>query len=171
MTFMRHFVFGCLAWWVAVAIPVWGERIVSQTVGTDELLLALAEPAQIAALSHLAREPAFSAVAREAAAYATLDRGDAETVLRYRPTLVLSADYSRLELVEQIRRAGVKVIVFTRYHTLDDAFANLRLLAAELGGRAPERAETIIADCTRRVATLREKLRGRPPVRVIGHDL
>jgi iron complex transport system substrate-binding protein len=168
----RHFAFCCLAWWVALAAPARAGaeaalRVVSQTVGTDELLLALAEPEQIASLSHLAREPGFSAVAREAAAYATLDRGDAETVLRHRPTLVLAADYSRVELVEQVRRAGVKVIVFTRYHTLDDAFANLRQLAAELGGRAPERAEAIIADCTRRVAALREKLRGRPPVRVI----
>ena len=33
-------------------------RVVSQTVGTDELLLALAEPEQVAALSHLARETA-----------------------------------------------------------------------------------------------------------------
>ncbi len=142
-------------------------RVVSQTVGTDELLIALAEPGQIAALSHLAREPVFSAVSREAAAFPVIEHGDAETILRHRPTVLLSADYSRLELVEQVRRSGVKVLVFTRYHTLDDAFANLRLLAAELGGRAPERAETIIADCTRRVERLREKLRDVPPVRVI----
>lgn len=142
-------------------------RVVSQTVGSDELLLALAEPAQIACLSHIAREPAFSAVAREAAAYPALSVGDAETILQHRPTLVLAADYSRLELIEQVRRAGVKVIVFTRYHSLDDAFANLRLLAAELGGEAPARAEAIVADCTRRVARLREKLRDVQPVRVI----
>jgi len=142
-------------------------RVVSQTVGSDELLLALAEPAQIACLSHIAREAGFSAVAREAAAYPVLSVGDAETILQHRPTLVLAADYSRLELIEQVRRTGVKVIVFTRYHTLDDAFANLRLLAAELGGEAPARAETIIADCTRRVARLREKLRDVKAVRVI----
>ena len=34
-------------------------RVVSQTVGTDELLVALADPGQIAALSNLARDPAF----------------------------------------------------------------------------------------------------------------
>ena len=155
----------CLTLGLAHAAPA--MRVVSQTVGTDELLLALAEPAQIACLSHIAREPAFSAVAKEARAFPALDYGDSETILRHRPTLLLSADYSRLELVEQVRRAGVKVIVITRYHTLEDAFANLRLLAAELGGRAPERAEAIIADCTRRVARLREKLRDVKPVRVI----
>ena len=155
----------CLTLGFAHAAPA--VRVVSQTVGSDELLLALAEPTQIACLSHIAREPGFSAVAREAAAYPVLSVGDAETILQYRPTLVLAADYSRLELIEQVRRAGVKVIVFTRYHTLDDAFANLRLLAAELGGEAPARAEAIIADCTRRVARLREKLRDVKSVRVI----
>jgi len=155
----------CLTLGLAHAAPA--VRVVSQTVGTDELLLALAEPEQIACLSHIAREPAFSAVAKEARAFPALDYGDSETILRHRPTLLLSADYSRLELVEQVRRTGVKVIVITRYRTLDDAFANLRLVAAELGGRAPERAEAIIADCTRRVARLREKLRDVKPVRVI----
>lgn len=142
-------------------------RVVSQAVGTDELLLALADPSQIACLSHLAREPAYSAVAREAAAYPALERGDAETILRHRPTLLLAADYSRVELVEQVRRTGVKVVLITRYHTLEDAFANLRLVAAELGGEAPARAEAIIADGERRVAVLRERLRGVTPVRVI----
>ena len=155
----------CLTLSLAHAAPA--VRVVSQTVGTDELLLALAEPEQIACLSHIAREPAFSAVAKEARAFPALDYGDSETILRHQPTLLLSADYSRLELVEQVRRTGVKVIVITRYHTLEDAFSNLRLLAAELGGRAPERAEAIIADCTRRVARLREKLRDVKPVRVI----
>ena len=41
-------------------------RVVSQTVGSDELLLALAEPEQVAALSHLSRESIYSAVAEEA---------------------------------------------------------------------------------------------------------
>jgi iron complex transport system substrate-binding protein len=153
--------------WLGCAHAATEVRVVSQTVGTDELLLALAEPAQIVALSHIARESGFSAVAREAAAYPLLARGDAETILAHRPTLVLAADYSRLELIEQVRRTGVKVIVITRYATLEDAFSNLRLIAAELGGPAPARAEAIIADCTRRVAHLREKLRGVKPVRVI----
>ena len=155
----------CLLFGFAHAAPA--VRVVSQTVGTDELLLALAEPAQIACLSHIAREAGFSAVAREAAAYPMLSVGDAETILQHRPTLVLAADYSRLELIEQVRRTGVKVIVFTRYHTIEDAYANLRLLAAELGGEAPARAEVIVADCIVRVARLREKLRDVKPVRVI----
>ncbi|MCX6954455.1 MAG: ABC transporter substrate-binding protein [Verrucomicrobia bacterium] len=142
-------------------------RVVSQSVGTDELLLALAEPGQIAALSNYAREPSYSAVAKEAEAYPALARGDAETILKFRPTLVLAANYSRLELVEQVRRAGVRVIVIDRYRNLEDAFANLRTLARELGGAAPARAEKIVADCTARVKALAARLAGAPRVRVI----
>ncbi|PTX92382.1 ABC transporter substrate-binding protein [Opitutus sp. ER46] len=142
-------------------------RVVSQTVGADELLLAIAAPDQIAALSHLAQDPMFSAVAEEAKRYPRLDRGDAETVLRYQPTLVLAANYSRIELVEQVRRAGVRVLVFENHNSLEDAYANLLLLARELGPEAMGRAERIIADGRRRVTALEEKLRGVPPVRVI----
>lgn len=142
-------------------------RVVSQSVGSDELLLALAEPGQIVALSQQARESAFSAIAKEAANFPVLGRGDAETILKFHPTLVLAANYSRLELIEQVRRAGVRVLVFERYNRLDDAFENLRLLARELGGEAPARAERIVADCTARVQVLAAKLAGVPRVKVI----
>lgn len=142
------------------------RRVVSQTVGTDELLLALAEPSQVAALSHLAREEVFSAVSEQARAYPVLEKQhDAEAVLRFDPDLVLVANYSRGELVAQLRRAGVRVFVIERYESLEDAFDNLRALGRELGAEA--RAEAIIADGRRRVEVLRERLRGATPVRVI----
>ena len=143
-------------------------RVVSQTVGTDELLLAVAEPSQIAALSDLALKPEFSAVAEEAKHYPQLAQNcDLEGVLKYNPTLLLCADYSRAEIVAQARRAGIKVMVFNRYRTMEDAYENLRLLARELGPDAKARAERVIADCERRIAVLRKKLQGVQPVRVI----
>lgn len=143
-------------------------RVVSQTVGTDELLLAVAAPEQIAALSHLGRDPVFSGVARTAATFPAIGQGDAETILRYRPTLVLFSDYSRAELVEQVRRAGVPVLIFDRYLTLEDAYANLRRLAAALDDPAArERAEAVIADCQARLENLQRRLKNATPVRVI----
>ena len=142
-------------------------RVVSQTVGTDELLVAVAAPGQVAALSHLARDPVFSVIAAEAGKFPQIASGDAETILKFSPTLVLVADYSRAELVAQVRRAGVRVLVFDHYQTLDDAFANLRLLGRELGPDASARAERIIADGQARMRVLAEKLRGATPVRVL----
>jgi len=141
-------------------------RVVSQTVGSDELLLDLAEPGQIAALSELSRVPDYSAVAEEARAYPILPAHcDVEAVLKYRPTLVLCADYSRAELRAQLQQAGVRVLVFSHYMTMADAYANLRLLARELGAEA--RAEALIARCEQRLAELHHRLQGVTPLRVI----
>jgi iron complex transport system substrate-binding protein len=141
-------------------------RAVSQTVGTDELLLALAEPGQIAALSHLARDPDYCAAAEEARRYPSLSaNGDAESVLRFNPTLVLCADYTRSEMVAQLKRSGTRVVIFDRYFTLSDSYANLRVLGRELGSE--ERAERIIAGCEERVAALAARLQHARKVRVI----
>lgn len=140
-------------------------RVVSQTAGTDEMLIALADPDQIAALSHLATQPEFCAVAKEAAAFPEISTGDSEAILRYRPTLVLFTDYSRAELVDQVRKSGVKVILFDHYATMEDVYANLRTLGRALGHE--DRAEKLIADCRRRIATLERNLKGLKPVRVI----
>ncbi|MDR2429975.1 MAG: ABC transporter substrate-binding protein [Puniceicoccales bacterium] len=153
----------------ATAPPSGGSvRIVSQTAGTDEFLLALADPAQIAALSQLAHDPRYSATAEQARAYPRLpDNADAETILRHRPTHVLFADFSRPDLVAQVRRSGVAVLVFDRYNTLEDTYANLQRLASLLGADATRRAGQIISESQRRVNALREKLQGVKPVRVV----
>ena len=143
-------------------------RIVSQTAGTDELLLALADPAQIAALSQLAHDPRYSATTEQARAYPRLpDNADAEAILKHRPTHVLFADFSRPDLVAQMRRSGVAILVLDRYNTLEDTYANLRQLARLLGADAERRAGQIITECQQRVSALREKLRGVKPVRVV----
>lgn len=143
-------------------------RVVSQSVGTDELLLAVAAPEQIAALSHLARDPVFSSVAREAGAYPELGYGDVETILRHRPTLVLFTDYSRAELVEQVRRANIPVFIVNRYATLDDSLDNLRRLADALDDAdARARAETVIQTVREQLDDLRTRLHDVAPVRVI----
>ncbi len=145
-------------------------RVVSQTVGTDEALLALAAPSQIAALSPLAHDPAFSAAAREAAPYPCLvANGDAESVLRFHPTLVLCADYSRAELVSQLRASGVRVVVFDRYATLEDSYVTLRRIAAEIG--AADRAEQVIAAARQVAADLARRLAGVHSVRVLAPSI
>jgi iron complex transport system substrate-binding protein len=166
MPFLKRPAVFLLGFAVALRAGPMPMRVVSQTVGTDELLLAVAAPGQVAALSHLARDPEFSAVADEAKAYPQLQlNGDAESVIKFGPTLVLCADYSRPELVAQLRRAGVPVLIFNRYNTIEDAYANLRMLARLLG--TEDRAEGVIADCRARVATLKRRLAGVTPIGVL----
>jgi iron complex transport system substrate-binding protein len=141
------------------------RRVVSQTVGSDELLLALAKPAQIAALSTLSREPEYCSDAELAKKYPRLEGSDAESVLKFHPDLVLMASYSRQETVAQLRKAGVAVIVFDHFDTLDEVFANLRSLGDAIG--AKDKAEALIARCQARAEALRARLAGVKPVRVL----
>ena len=141
------------------------QRVVSQAVGTDELLLALADPGQIAALSHISHQAEFSPVAAEAQRFPALKDSDAESVLRYRPDLVLAASFTRPETLALLRRAGVRLVVLDRFETLEDVYASLRLLGRELGQEA--RAEALIARCRARVDALAARLKGARPVRVL----
>ncbi|MFZ1376950.1 MAG: ABC transporter substrate-binding protein [Geothrix sp.] len=141
------------------------QRVVSQAVGTDELLLALADPGQIAALSHISHDAQFSPVAAEARRFSALRDSDAESVLRFRPDLVLAASFTRPETLTLLRRAGVRLVVLDRFNTLEDIYASLRLLGRELGQEA--RAETVINQCRARAAALAARLSGVKPVRVL----
>jgi len=141
------------------------RRVVSQTVGTDDLLLAIAGPGQIAALSHLARDARYSPSAKQAEALPCLRNGEAEDILRFRPDLVLVASYTQAETVALLRRARVEVLVLDRFDSLEELFANARRIGAALGRR--ERAEQLIGQWRARVAALAERLKGRPPVRVL----
>lgn len=155
---------GALA--LAAGVP---GRVVSQTVGTDELLLALADRSQVAALSHLSQDPAYSAVAVEAKAFPRLAQGDAETLLRFRPDLVLVSSYTRPELLAQLQRSGVRILRFDRFNTLEEVYVNLRTLGAALGH--PGRAETLIASCQGRVSALAAALKGVSPKRVMAPSI
>jgi iron complex transport system substrate-binding protein len=150
---------------VARAAPRSAQRVVSLTVGNDELLLDLADPAQIVALSYLGRDRAVSLKANEAATYPKLKSRDAESVMRFRPDLVLVARYTDPATLALLRRAGVKLIVVERFESLEDVYANIRTIGAALGH--PERAEALIVRTKQRVAELGRKLEGVKPVRVL----
>ena len=163
---LNLFLLFCLSLPLMAARP---QRVVSQSVGTDELLLALADPGQIAALSHISHEAEFSPVADEAKQFPALKDSDAESVLRFHPDLVLAASYTRPETLALLRRTGVRLVVLDRFDTLEDVYASLRILGRELGQEG--RAEGIIAQCRARVDALAARLKGVKPVRVLSVGL
>lgn len=151
---------------------LWGggpRRVVSQTVGTDDLLLVLGDPSQIAALSHLSRSESYSPSAREAQAYPALANSDAEAILRHRPDLVLAASYTQGEVIAALQRAKVNVLRLDRFDTLEDLYSNARLVGKALGRES--RAEACIAQWRYRVRALQQRLRGVAPVRVLAVGL
>ena len=162
---MRGLLLTFLLWLPAL---LWGggpARVVSQTVGTDELLMALADPGQIAALSHLARDGRYSASPQAAAKFPCLRNGEAEDVLRFRPDLVLVAAWTQAVTVALLRRAKVQVLFIERYETLDDLYDNARRIGQALGRSA--RAQELISSWQARVRELERRLKGVKPARVL----
>jgi len=141
------------------------RHVVSQTVGTDDLLMALAEPSQIAALSHLARDERYSPSAQQARHFPCLTNGETEDILRFHPDLVLVASYTQAETVKLLQRAKVQVLLIDHFDSLEDLYANTRRLGKALGRQA--RAEELIQQWHGRVEALAQRLKGVKPVRVL----
>ena len=141
------------------------KRVVSQSVGTDDILLALAAPGQIAALSHLAHDPLYSPDQAAAKRHPTLKGSGAEDILSHKPDLVLMASFSPPDSVAVVKKSGVRVYVLEKYETLEDVYESLRQVGELLGRR--KTADALIADCRARVRALAEALKGVRPVRVL----
>lgn len=118
------------------------QRIVSINACADQLLLALADPAQIAALSIYATDPSYSYLAEQAKAFPH-DAGAAETVIQRDPDLVLAGRFTKRETRSMLKRLGFKVVELDTVKSIDDSIAQIRDVAALLGH--PERGDDLIA--------------------------
>ena len=125
------------------------ERVVSINLCADQLLVALADPGQIAALSPLARDKKLSFVARAATSFPT-HRGTAEDLIRAKADLILVGPYDNRYLKSFIAEKGVPVLTLGHWTSLDQGRAEIRKLAAALG--TPERGAELIDAIDRALA-------------------
>lgn len=121
-------------------------RAVSLNLCTDEMLLLLAPPAQIASISHLARDPRESVLWRQARHYPGND-GSLEWVVGKRPTLVLTMGGGAKATLA--RRLGIRLLDLPYPRSPAEVIGQARQVAAALG--APNAAEPF----ARRLSTLR----------------
>ena len=107
------------------------ERVVSINLCTDQLLMALADPGQIAAVSTIASDPSLSAVAEAARRYPAI-AGSAEEVLKLKPDLVLAGSFTRRETREALDRFGIRVVTFDPVLDIEGAIVEVQRTAAIL---------------------------------------
>ncbi len=143
----------------AVTVPVKAQRIVSQTVATDEILLAMVPPERLVALSQLADDPRYSYCGDKAKLVAGRCGASPEAILQLQPDLIFVASYTRAELVQLLQAAGAPVYQFTQFSSLNDVKANIRALGEAVG--EPAAADRLLADLERRLAALEARARQR----------
>jgi iron complex transport system substrate-binding protein len=112
-------------------------RIASINTCTDQLLLTLADPAQIVGLSPYSRDPARSWLAAEAAKYPRLS-GEAEDVLVLKPDIIVAGTFTKRATREFLKQRDYRVIEFDVASTVDDVRTQI-LRMGEIVGH-PERA-------------------------------
>lgn len=128
--------------------------IVSLNPCTDAVLVEVADPRQIAALSHWSRDPASSSLPQPTARRFGVTGGTVEEVLALKPDLVLASTFIDPATRHALDRLDVRVETLGIATTLAESEAQVRWIAALSGDRAAGE---------RLIARMREALRAATP--------
>ena len=115
-----------------------GARVASLNLCTDEYLLLLAQPHEIASVSFLSHDPLESPLWRAARSHHS-NRGSIEDVLSRRPDVVLLMGGGGRATRLLAGRLGMRPVELVSPASLADVARNLRTVAAALG--EPRRAQ------------------------------
>jgi iron complex transport system substrate-binding protein len=153
-----------------VTIKARPQRIVSQTLATDEILLAVCEPERIIAFSKFALDPEYSNVADIVRQQNVRQVESTEDIVTLNPDLIFIASYSRAEIAEQLKTVGAPVFRFASFASIDDIKKNIRSVGYATGD--DERAAAIVAEMERRLENSRARIpHGGKPPRVLSYGL
>ena len=130
------------------------RRVVSFNICADQLVVALADPGQVAGLSPYAADPTLSAVAEEARAFRRI-AWHAESTIPLDPDLVLVGPRDRSATQRLLSALGFRVVEVDFVSTIAAARAQIAQVAALLGH--PERGAALVArldEARRRLAAV-----------------
>ena len=137
-----------LAGSLASAAAAKPRRVVSLNLCTDQLVLMLAEAANVAAVSYLSRDSANSYMAAAARDVPAI-RGRVEEILPLDPDLIFAGRFTSQGAVAFLKRMGRRVAVLDPPEDFAGVRAQVRRVAALLGEAA--RGEALLADMDRRL--------------------
>jgi iron complex transport system substrate-binding protein len=144
------------------------RKIVSTFLCTDEYVFRLVPRERIAALSFEAtdRHPVVSTIADVARGIPTI-RPSAETVLNFRPDLVVMYAGTMPQLYAQLAKIGVPVLDVAWANSLADVRKVTAMLGEKLDAR--NRAKQMLAEMDRKIAQAKARAQ-RPPVATLIYE-
>ena len=101
-----------------LVIPQRPQRIISQTLATDEILLAICPLNRLMAVSTLALDPQYSNVVASARQVAQYVSDNVEQILSLQPDLVFVASYTRAETLELLKTATAPILRLTQFQRI-----------------------------------------------------
>lgn len=140
-------------------------RVMSISLCTDQLLLALLPPERITSVTWLAHDPSISLLLARARLLPT-NRGLAEEVVRDQPDLVLAGSFTTPATRGLLHQLKFPMLEVGSLDSFDDIRRVTREVAAAVG--ASPRAEQLLAHMDATLATLAQTVP--PPLRVAAWD-
>src|SRR6266508_538083 len=145
------------------------QRIVSQTLGTDEILLAICPTERVVALSHLAEDGNYSNAVEQARQIPNRTTQGPEQILQFKPDLIFVASYSRAETIELLKASKAPVFRFANFDSIADIKSNIRTVGYATGTDAA--AEKLIRQMDEDLAAVRARIpKSESPLRVMSYD-
>ena len=133
------------------------KRIVSYSISTDEILMALVKPERIAALSRLVDDPGVSSIVEEAKQVPNRVQGNSmENVLTFKPDLVIIPDFHPPEMLQSARELGLKVYIYKTPSDIKGVKRSIRQIAALTGEK--EKGEAVIAKMEEQIKQVQQRL-------------
>ena len=117
-------------------------RVISLNPCLDSVLVHVADRSQVVALSHYARDPQQSSIARLALTY-PMTYESAEEVIALRPDVVLTAAHSSPATRAALTRLGIRTELFKVPNSWVENQVQIRRIAQAVGH--PDRGEALIA--------------------------
>ena len=108
------------------------RRVVSLNPCIDAILLEVADPGQIVALSHYSRDPSQSPIADRARLY-PFTWGSAEEVAALKPDLVLTGAMGAMALAAVLPRLNIRQANFGVPDSVEESLAQVRRVAGLVG--------------------------------------
>ena len=131
------------------------QRILTYSLGHDEMLLALVESGRIAALGKFASSPAYSNIVDEAVEMPVFDKG-AENVIAAEPDLFIVSAFTKQDLVDLVKDAGIPVVRPALESSAEGNIPNLLLMGYMLG--AEDRALELVAEIENRLRLIESRV-------------
>ncbi len=134
------------------------QRVLTYSLGHDEMVIALVAPERIAAIGKFATNDSYSNITGQAAELPIFEKG-AENVLAANPDLFIVSKFTKQDIVDLVKEAGVPVVRPALENSAEGNIPNILLLGYMFG--TEERALELVDDIRSRLALVADRV---PPL-------
>lgn len=142
------------------------QTIMSLSLFSDEVLLALVPESRFAAISSIAQSEIYSNVASIAQQISPVVDFNVEQIISLFPDLVIAANWSEADKIAQLRQAGITVFQIDTPFTLEGIKSAIRMLGNLVG--EPDAAEDLVTTMAQRQSRLEDRIRTIPQAQRVG---